>query len=140
MPAMRSCSTWSSSITAAEQLFGRVDETEPLGDAGEVQQTLNLLRALDQPDLASLAGQALMGADEDAQARRVHEIELPEVNHHQLRARAGQLIELSLELRARREIELSADGDYGRPAVLSDLYPKLILHAGHEPTDLCRAM
>ena len=66
--------------------------------------------------------------------------ELPQIDHDEPRARAGQLIELGLELWPRGQIEFAGDGDDGRLLVLADLYPKLVLHAGHEPTDLTRAM
>jgi hypothetical protein len=53
---------------------------------------------------------------------------LPEVDYDQLGLWAGEPVELGLELRPRREIELSTHGDHGRGPIPVDIYAELILH------------
>ena len=55
-----------------------------------------------------------MGPDDDAQAGRVHELELPQVDDHELASARADLIERLLQLRRRGDVKLAGDGDQGR--------------------------
>lgn len=119
-----------------EQLLRSVDQCQSLGDAGEVKQTLYLRRASNEPKSPPLVDRPLVGLDEDAQARRIHELELSQIEHHELDTAGQDARKLILEPRTRGEVQLPADNDQCRTTLAADFYPELAIHATSERTDL----
>jgi hypothetical protein len=119
-----------------EQLLGSVGQRQSLGDAGQGEKPLHLLGSVDQTQPPAVLLCGLMSPDENAQPRGIHELELPKVDDHHVRARLGHAFELLLQRWARRQVELAADADHGRVVGVADLYPEMTLHGAGERTDL----
>lgn len=117
-------------LRLSQDLLGGVDEPEPLGHAGEIEQTLHLLGSPDQIQARALLAETLVRLDDHAEAGGVHELQLAEVEQEQLGLRPPRLFELGLQRRSAREVELSADRNYRRSAVRAHVYPEIALHAG----------
>src|ERR1700729_390743 len=114
---------------SGDYLFWRVDQLEPLRYSRQIKQALNLRGPLDDAQFAARLGDTLVGADDDAQPGRVHELEPAEVEHQLIGIRAPDLVQLLLELRARCEVEFARHPDDRYAALDPHVYPKVILHA-----------
>src|SRR5262249_52378385 len=122
------CCRKAQSSVSAEQFLRRVRESHPLLYAGEAQKALHLLRPSDQSELLSRLFSALVRLHQRAETRRVHELQLPQIDHHPLYSRGRYTPEFVLECVARRQVQLSADRDQSRPAIAAHFYAKVILH------------
>jgi hypothetical protein len=117
-----------------EQLFRRGDEPQALGHACEVEQSLDLRRAPDEAQLAAFPGQALVGAHDDRQAGRVHELQPAKVEDDELGVGHRHLGELGLQTGAGGEIEFTANLDQLRRSRPANDHLKINLHARSERT------
>jgi hypothetical protein len=66
--------------------------------------------------------------DEDADAARVDEVEMAQIDDYELRGR--ELLELLVEHGAGRKIKLSVEREDSRADFLVDIYPKMAQQAG----------
>src|SRR5262249_44434706 len=91
-------------------------EREMAVEAGQREQALDVLAALDQRHVVAVVAGAEVPADEQRDARRVHELELAQVDHDPPAAVRERAFEPALGPRSRRHVGPTRERDGGDAA------------------------
>src|SRR5436190_1637615 len=115
---------------SGEHLLRRVHDAQVLVDARDGQQALHLLGAPRHGELLPALLRAAAGGEDQAQARRVDELQSVEIDHERRAGSDLAAVDLALELRRAGEIELAlqAHDDHVALAARVDLEVLLNRH------------
>src|SRR5215210_1093518 len=104
--------------------LSRVDESQAIGQAAELEQPLHGSWAGDQPEGDAVRVSRGMPVEDEMQSGRVQEANLAQVEDQAREAGGAQLAKLALDRRHRREVDLADRTDVDSGAARLDLAAK----------------
>jgi hypothetical protein len=102
-----------------------------LADAGDREQALDLLGAAREREPLSVLARPLMRGENHAQARRVDELEVLEVEHHDPTSLRFGALDLLLQERGAKQIKFAVKREHDPVGLTSDIYSKMLAGARH---------
>jgi hypothetical protein len=90
---------------------------EDLRQLGDVKDLANAIVGPDEDERARPAPQAVVHPDQDAQPRRVEELDVVEIHDQMLRAVLNEVLKLVAQLRAGEHVDFARHGHDGQVAM-----------------------